>query len=134
MTCKRRPPTPRSPTLALHLALHGTVVLTVSIVGGLLLYRTILKRTDESQWHLLHAGGTARGIMLIALAGIVRLPALSLGQLTTFVVVYGLYAVGTAAVVPACALLVYGLLNALQGGRPWRIGVLGTVRRLLVTD
>jgi hypothetical protein len=28
--------------------------------------------------------------------------------------VYGLYAVGTVAVVPACALLIYGLLKALQ--------------------
>jgi len=28
--------------------------------------------------------------------------------------VYGLYAAGTAAVVPACALLIYGLLNALR--------------------
>jgi hypothetical protein len=135
-------------TLALHLALHGTVVLTVSIAGGLLLYRTILTRTNESQWHLLHAGGTARGVMLIALAGIIRLPTLSLGQLTTSVwliiffvwtstlamliaaatgdrglrlegssankVVFGLYAAGTAAVVPACAVLLYGLLNALQ--------------------
>jgi hypothetical protein len=29
-------------------------------------------------------------------------------------VVFGLYAAGTAAVVPACAVLLYGLLNALQ--------------------
>jgi len=134
--------------LAIHLALHGSAVLTVSIVGGLLLYRTILKRTNESQWHLLHAGGTARGVMLIALAGIIRLPALSRAQLSAFVwltiffvwtstlamliaaatgdrglrlegsvankAVYGLYAAGTAAVVPACALLIYGLLNALR--------------------
>ena len=135
-------------TLAIHLALHGAAVLTVSVVAGLLLYRTILKSTNESQWHLLHAGGTARGILLIALAGVIRLPALPLAQLSAFVwliiffvwtstfamliaaasgdrglrfdgsaanrLVYALYAVGTAAVVPACALLMYGLLKALE--------------------
>jgi hypothetical protein len=135
-------------TLAIQLALHGAAVLTVSIVGGLLLYRSMLKSQRESQWHLLHAGGTARGILLIALAGAIHLPRLPASQLAAFVwlmiffvwtstlamllaaasgdrglrpegslanrVVFGLYAVGTVAVVPACALLLYGLLGALQ--------------------
>ena len=55
--------------LAIHLALHGVMVLTVSVVGGLLLYRSILRDTNRADWHLLHAGGSARGILLIALAG-----------------------------------------------------------------
>ena len=61
-------------TLAVHLALHGVAVLTLSIAGGLVLYRTMLGNTNQSQWHLLHAGGTARGILLIALAGVIDLP------------------------------------------------------------
>lgn len=69
--------------LAIHLAVHGVAVLIVSIVGGGLLYRAILEGTNQSQWHLLHAGGTARGILLIALAGIIHLPALPGGQLAT---------------------------------------------------
>ena len=62
--------------LAVHLALHGAAVLTVGIFGGLLLYKAILKKKNEAGWHLLHAGGTARGIMLIALAAIIDLPVL----------------------------------------------------------
>jgi hypothetical protein len=61
-------------TLALHLALHGLAVLTLSTAGGLLLYRVILRNTNQAQWHLLHAGGTARGILLVALAGVIDLP------------------------------------------------------------
>ena len=59
--------------LAIHLALHGVMVLTVSVVGGLLLYRSILRGTNRADWHLLHAGGSARGILLIALAGVIDL-------------------------------------------------------------
>ena len=59
--------------LAIHLALHGILVLTVSVAGGLLLYRSILRDTNQADWHLLHAGGSARGILLIALAAVVAL-------------------------------------------------------------
>ena len=69
--------------LAIHLALHGAVVLTVSLFGGLFLYRAILKNKNEAAWHLVHSGGSARGIMLIALAAIIHLPALPLWQLST---------------------------------------------------
>jgi len=71
--------------LAIHLAFHGVLVLTVSVLGGLLLYRAILKTTNAADWHLLHAGGSARGIMLIALAAIIHLPALPASQLTLLV-------------------------------------------------
>ena len=69
--------------LAIHLALHGSVVLTVSLFGGLLLYGAILKNKDEAAWHLVHSGGSARGVMLIALAATIHLPALPLWQLST---------------------------------------------------
>lgn len=71
--------------LAIHLALHGTLVLTISLFGGLFLYRAILKNNKEAGWHLLHSGGSARGIMLIALAAIIHLPALPIWQLSTVV-------------------------------------------------
>lgn len=70
--------------LAIDLALHGVAVLTVSILGGYFLYRAIMQDTRQSQWHLLHAGGTSRGIMLIALAGIIDLVGLPAGQLAAF--------------------------------------------------
>jgi hypothetical protein len=71
--------------LAIHLALHGVMVLGVSVVGGLLLYRSILKNTNRADWHLLHAGGSARGILLIALAGVIGLVDLSSWQMATAV-------------------------------------------------
>ncbi len=68
--------------LATHLALHGALILIISVAGGLLLYRSILKKEGEASWHLLHAGGSARGIMLIALAAIIDLIALPLSLLS----------------------------------------------------
>lgn len=72
-------------TLSIHLALHGVAVLTVSILAGLFLHRAILKSDNEAAWHLLHAGGSARGILLIALAAIIHLPNLPSWQLSTAV-------------------------------------------------
>lgn len=71
--------------LAIHLALHGSLVLTVSLVAGLILYRFILKKNSDPAWHLVHAGGTARGVMLIALAAIIHLPVLPPWQLSALV-------------------------------------------------
>ena len=39
-----------------------------------------MREGDPHDWHLLHAGGTARGILLIALGGTVHLAALPLPQ------------------------------------------------------
>lgn len=62
--------------LAIHLALHGALILTLSIFAGFMIYRAMLRGTREAGWHLLHAGGTARGVMLIAFAAIIPLVAL----------------------------------------------------------
>jgi hypothetical protein len=63
-------------SLAIHLALHGALVLTVALVAGLLLYRSILRNGNVAGWHLLHSGGSGRGVLLIALAGMFQLIAL----------------------------------------------------------
>jgi len=63
-------------TLATLLALHGAAILTISLFAGLFLYRTILGKGAEHDWHLLHAGGSGRGLMLFALAATIHLPAL----------------------------------------------------------
>lgn len=60
-----------SPGLAVVLALNGVAILLVSLLAGLLLYRTLLREEDPHDWHLLHAGGSGRGVMLMALAGII---------------------------------------------------------------
>ncbi len=62
--------------LVIILALNGTLVLTVSLFAGLFLYLAILNSQDQAAWHLLHAGGTGRGVMLLALAALIQYPAL----------------------------------------------------------
>lgn len=62
--------------LRLHLALHGLAVLTVSVVAGLILWRVLSRERNGADWHLVHASGSARGVLLIAMAAIVHLPAL----------------------------------------------------------
>ena len=69
--------------IAVHLALHGVIVLTISLVAGLLLYRAILRKEDVASWHLVHASVAARAVMLLALAAIIHLPALPLWLLST---------------------------------------------------
>lgn len=71
--------------LAIHLVLHGALVMIASLFGGLLLYRVLLKEKPPATWHLVHAGGTVRGVLLIALAPIISLPALTLTQISAFV-------------------------------------------------
>jgi hypothetical protein len=67
--------------LAIQLALNGAVVLTASMLGGMFLYKAILNGGNETDWHLLHAGGSVRGVMLLALAATIHLPALPAWQL-----------------------------------------------------
>jgi hypothetical protein len=71
--------------LAACLALHGAVVLIISLVAGLLLHRAIRNEQSVAAWHLVHSGGSGRGVLLIALAATVHLIALPSAQLSTFV-------------------------------------------------
>lgn len=63
--------------LVIILALNGALVLVISMIAGLFLYLSILNDRDPAAWHLLHAGGTGRGVMLLALAALIEIPALS---------------------------------------------------------
>jgi hypothetical protein len=63
-------------SLRLQLAIHGVAALTVSVVAGLVLWRVLRREGHGADWHLVHASGTARGVLLIALAPIIHLPAL----------------------------------------------------------
>ena len=64
--------------IAVFLALNGAMVLFISMIAGMFLYLAILHERDQAAWHLLHAGGSGRGVMLLALAAIVEYPALPL--------------------------------------------------------
>ena len=63
-------------TLAVTLAINGILILFVSLLAGLLLYRSLIRGEDPHDWHLLHAGGSGRGVMLMALAAVSDLPLL----------------------------------------------------------
>jgi hypothetical protein len=71
--------------LTIHLVLHGVLVLLVSVLAGVFLWRVILKSDNEGPWHLIHAGGSVRGVLLIALGGVIQFLPLSPSLLTTFV-------------------------------------------------
>lgn len=63
-------------SLSIFLALNGALVLILCMAAGLILYLSIIGNRSPKDWHLLHAGGTSRGILLLALAATIHLPAL----------------------------------------------------------
>lgn len=69
-------------TLAAFLALNGILVVFLSSAAGIPLYLNLVRGEDPHDWHLLHAGGTARGILLIALGGTINITGLQ-DSLTT---------------------------------------------------
>ena len=69
--------------MATILALKGAAILCVSLVAGLLLYGAILRKGNQHGWHLLHAGGSGRGLLLLALAATIHLAALDPWLLAT---------------------------------------------------
>jgi hypothetical protein len=90
--------------LALLLALHGAAVLMVSLVAGVLLRRSIRLDRDAAPWRLAHAGGSGRGVMLLALAPVLHWLALTPGQVDAFVWLIVAFAwTSTAAMVIAAA-------------------------------
>ena len=71
--------------LSIHLALHGVLVLLASVLCGVTLWRVMLRSGREHAWHLIHAGGSVRGVLLIALAAVVPYLPLTNVALTAFV-------------------------------------------------
>lgn len=50
------------------LALHGSIVLMSGLVGGLFFARAIKQSKGEVAWRVVHAGGCAGGVMLLAMS------------------------------------------------------------------
>lgn len=63
------------------LALNGSFFLLFSSLIGLVLARSLRQGTKSEHWHLLHSGGTSRGIMLLALSASVQFADLPASQL-----------------------------------------------------
>lgn len=54
--------------LALQFALHGSITLMFGLIGGLFFARAIKLKRGEVAWRVVHAGGSAAGAMLLAIA------------------------------------------------------------------
>ena len=68
--------------LIVHAAANGVAILLVSLCAGLYTYRAALRDEPPAAWHLAHAGGTARGVMLMSVAAIARVPVLPSWELS----------------------------------------------------
>lgn len=62
--------------LVIYLALHGVLVLIVSLVSGRWFSKAITTGGNEVAWRVMHSGGTMGGIMLIAFSSLIPLIAL----------------------------------------------------------
>jgi hypothetical protein len=78
--------------LAIVLAINGALVLMTSLLAGVFLYRTLLKNDNPHGWHLLHAGGSGRAVMLLALASAIHLAALPVWLISATVLAIILFA------------------------------------------
>ena len=108
-------------TMAAFLALNGVLVVLVSSAAGILLYLNLVRGEDPHDWHLLHAGGTARGVFLIGLGGTINITGLqdSAATLSAWLVVVFVWA-------STIAMVLRGITGetgfGLSGGPANRIG------------
>ena len=63
--------------LSAWLAFNGAAVLLFTSLIGLMLARCLHRNEVSEHWHLLHAGGTSRGVLLLALSATVQFTDLS---------------------------------------------------------
>lgn len=64
-------------TLSAFLALNGVAVVLFSSLIGFALARALHRGAVSQHWHLLHAAGTSRGVMLLALSAAIPFADLS---------------------------------------------------------
>jgi hypothetical protein len=73
----------------------------------------VAKRKNPAAWHLVHAGGTVRGVLLIALAAIIPLLALPLSQVSFLV---------WLMIISIWASMLAMVIAAISGDRGLRLG------------
>lgn len=116
--------------LKIALALHGSLILLVGLLGGVFFAKAITSGKGEVAWRVVHSGGCMAGVMLIAFVPVLPLLVLPVWGLHCFV---WSFALGTW-------LLVIGMVIAAakdsrgleEGGSPWnrlvnRLYGIGTV-------
>lgn len=82
-----------SASASLLLALHGSFILLAGLVGGLFFARAIKRSSGEVAWRVVHSGGCAAGVMLLAIAVPVQWVSLPAGMFPVMIwsVVSGTY-------------------------------------------
>jgi hypothetical protein len=88
---------------AFHFVLHGVIVLSTGLVGGLLFARAIKSGHNEVAWRVVHSGGCSAGVMLVAVSSGLRYVALPLAghALLAWTLIGGTYALVIGMVVAA---------------------------------
>lgn len=69
----------------IYLALHGVLILTVSLISGGWFAKAINTRGNDVAWRVVHSGGSMGGIMLIAFSSLVPIIVLPRWSVTVFV-------------------------------------------------
>ena len=69
----------------IYLALHGVLILTVSLTSGSWFAKAINTKGNDVAWRVLHSGGSMGGIMLIAFSSLVSIIVLPQWLVTFFV-------------------------------------------------
>ncbi|KPJ91344.1 MAG: hypothetical protein AMJ53_11880 [Gammaproteobacteria bacterium SG8_11] len=70
---------------AVYLALHGVLILLVSLISGRWFSRAITTGGNEVAWRVVHSGGSMGGIMLIAFSSLLPIIALPRWATESFV-------------------------------------------------
>jgi hypothetical protein len=88
---------------AFQFVLHGAIVLTTGVLGGLPFARAIKLQRNEVAWRVVHSGGSMAGVMLLAIPS--ALPHLALPRwglaLLAWTLIAGTYALVIGMVVAA---------------------------------
>ena len=79
--------------LDIQLALHGVLILIVSMVSGRWFAKAIITHKNDVAWRVVHSGGSMSGIMLVAIAGILDLVILPplLHELLVWLLIVGIW-------------------------------------------
>jgi hypothetical protein len=103
--------------LVIHSAVHGAVILMVGLVSGLPFARAIRSDHRVVAWRVVHSGGCMGGVMLLAVAGILKLVALPPWAVTLLIalLIAGTYLLVIGMVIGALT----GDRGINAGGSPW---------------
>jgi hypothetical protein len=89
--------------LITYLALHGVLVLIVSLISGRWFSKAITSKGNEVAWRVVHSGGSMGGIMLIAFSSLLPILVLPKWGIEVFIwsIILGTWAFVIAMIIAA---------------------------------